>query len=676
MTRTGWIVLRLLAAMSLLFAWSACSPPAPASPEGEAPVVAEVEPASPESTPIQQVPGVTVATERGGAPFPIGHERARVPVYDDDPTWGDPLAPVTVVAFSDFQCPYCGKVTSTLEALREVYGPRVLRIVWKDYPLPFHKDAPAAHAAARAVFELGGDDAFWGVHDRLFDNQRALTEPNMTSWAQQVGVPVDRFVSLSRDPRMERRVEESVAVGKEIGVRGTPAFFINGEFLSGARPQSAFEEVIDAEIAEATKLTRRGTPKHQIYVERAIANFDVVKPTPTPSPTPSPSADSTTVWKIPVHRDDPTRGNKHALVTIVQFSEFQCPFCKRVAPTLEQLLADYGKDLRLVWKDNPLPFHKQAHPAATLAREVYAQKGDAGFWKIHDILFANQKALEEPDLLSYGKQVGANEWRLKNALTKNVHDKVISRSQDEASDFEASGTPHFFINGRRLVGAQPAEKFKAIIDEEIVRAKQLLAGGTPPFKLYDELVENGKAPPPPEKKTVGAPPKDAPFRGARNAKVVIQVFTDFQCPFCSRVTGTLDAVMKTHGKRVKLVYRHKPLPFHKDAPLAHEAAVEAYVQKGNAGFWAMHDKLFENQRALTRPDLEQYASEIGLDMRKFNAALDTRRHEKRVKADVDASDKAGIRGTPGFTVNGYFISGAQPEAKFDKVIRRALREAP
>ena len=63
-------------------------------------------------------------------------------------------------------------------------------------------------------------------------------------------------------------------------------------------------------------------------------------------------------------------------------------------------------------------------------------------------------------------------------------------------------------------------------------------------------------------------------------------------------------------------------------------------------------------------------------MRKFNAALDTRRHEKRVKADVDASDKAGIRGTPGFTVNGYFISGAQPEAKFDKVIRRALREAP
>ena len=588
----------------------------------------------------------------------------------------DRLAPVTVVTFSDFQCPYCGKVAPTLDALREVYGPRVLRVVWKDYPLPFHKKAPAAHAAARAVFELGGDEAFWAFHDRLFQNQRAWSDRTMSGWAREAGVPVDRFLQMGGEPRIAQRVDDNVAVGKEVGVRGTPAFFINGEFLSGARPQSAFEEVIDAEIAATTKLTRRGIPKERIYVERAAENFDVVKPTPTPSPTPSPSADTTTVWKIPVHRDDPSRGNQQALVTIVQFSEFQCPFCKRVAPTLEQLLTDYGKDLRLVWKDNPLPFHKQAKPAATLAREVYAQKGDVGFWKIHDILFANQKALDEPSLLTYGKQVGANEWRLKNALAKGAHDKVISRSQGEASDFEAGGTPHFFINGRRLVGAQPAEKFKAIIDEEIVRAKKLLAAGTPRFKLYDKLVENGKTPPPPEKKTVGAPPKDAPFRGNKNAKVVIQMFTDFQCPFCSRVTGTLDSVMKTHGKRVKLVYRHKPLPFHKDAPLAHEAAIEAYVQKGNPGFWAMHDKLFENQRALTRPDLEHYASEIGLDMGKFNAALDSRRHEKRVQVDVDASDKAGIRGTPGFTVNGYFISGAQPEAKFDKVIRRALREAP
>jgi protein-disulfide isomerase len=142
------------------------------------------------------------------------------------------------------------------------------------------------------------------------------------------------------------------------------------------------------------------------------------------------------------------------------------------------------------------------------------------------------------------------------------------------------------------------------------------------------------------------------------------------------VNDTLTEVMKKHGREVRLVYRHKPLPFHKDAPLAHEAAVEAYVQKGDAGFWAMYDKLFENQTDLTQPALERYGAEIGLDVAKLAASLDTRRHRARVTADVDASDQAGIRGTPGFVINDYFLSGAQPESKFSKLIRLALAEAP
>jgi len=674
MTRTGWITLRLLAALGVLLLWAGCTPPAPTTADGESPIVADVEPASPGADDEAASATMATAVEGQDLPFPTDHERARVPVFDDDPTWGSPLAPVTVVVFSDFECPYCKRSADTFRELREVYGPGVLRVVWKDYPLPFHKQAAPAHAAARAVFELGGDDAFWAFHDRLYDNQRQWSDTRMVDWAQRAGVPRDRFARLARDPRIAQRIDDTIDQGKAIGVRGTPAFFINGTFVSGARPRSAFEEVIDAEIAATTKLARRGVSKPRIYVERTQDNFEA--PAPTPKRPPRPAADTTTVWKIPVHKDDPVRGGKQALVTIVEFADFQCPFCGRVQPTLDKLLADYGQDLRLVWKDNPLPFHKRAVPAATLAREVYAQKGDAGFWKVNEILFANQKALEEADLLAYGKQAGANEWRLKKALSTGRHGTIIDRSQEEASDFEATGTPHFFINGRRLVGAQPQEEFKEIIDEEIARAKKLLAAGTPRFKLYDALIENGKAPPPPEKKVVGAPPKDAPFKGPKRAKVVIQMFSDFQCPFCARASTTLEEVMKTHGKQVKLVYRHKPLPFHQDAQLAHEAAVEAYVQKGNAGFWAMYDKLFENQKALKRPDLERYASEIGLDMRRFNAALDGRVHQARVERDVAASDKAGISGTPGFTVNDYFISGAQPEATFDKVIRRALREAP
>jgi protein-disulfide isomerase len=175
---------------------------------------------------------------------------------------------------------------------------------------------------------------------------------------------------------------------------------------------------------------------------------------------------------------------------------------------------------------------------------------------------------------------------------------------------------------------------------------------------------------------VGAPPADAPFKGSKTATVVIQEFSDFQCPFCNRVNTTLAKVMSTYKGKVKLVWRHKPLPFHKDAPLAHEAAVEAYVQQGDAGFWKMHDKLFTNQKALKRADLEKYASQIGLNMTKFRAALNDRRHKARVEADEKASTAAGISGTPGFVINGFFISGAQPFSKFKKAIDVALAASP
>jgi protein-disulfide isomerase len=121
-----------------------------------------------------------------------------------------------------------------------------------------------------------------------------------------------------------------------------------------------------------------------------------------------------------------------------------------------------------------------------------------------------------------------------------------------------------------------------------------------------------------------------------------------------------------------------PLPFHKNAALAAEAAHEVYLQKGDKAFWDFHDKLFENQKSpdgLTRPGLEKYGAELGVDMAKFKAALDSRKHEKRVEADKEAANKAGISGTPAFVINGYYLSGAQPFPAFKKLIDRALKEA-
>ena len=111
-------------------------------------------------------------------------------------------------------------------------------------------------------------------------------------------------------------------------------------------------------------------------------------------------------------------------------------------------------------------------------------------------------------------------------------------------------------------------------------------------------------------------PLEGPMKGPADAKVTIVEFSDFQCPFCSRVVPTVDKIMKDYPKQVRLFFRHNPLPFHNNAPLAAEAAVAAEAQ---GKFWEMHDKMFANQQALDRAGLEKDAQEIGLDMNKFKS---------------------------------------------------------
>ena len=103
-------------------------------------------------------------------------------------------------------------------------------------------------------------------------------------------------------------------------------------------------------------------------------------------------------FKVPVSKDAPTKGAQNAKVTIVEWSDFQCPFCSRVEPTVSQILKTYPKDVKVIWKNNPLPFHKDAGPAATLALLAHEQ---GKFWQAHELLFKNQQALGREALEKY-----------------------------------------------------------------------------------------------------------------------------------------------------------------------------------------------------------------------------------------------------------------------------------
>ncbi len=619
-----------------------------------------------------------------GESGPVDHTTAKIPVDPaTDPIWGNLDAPVTIVEISDFECPFCDRVNPTLKQIKSEYGPEKVRIVWKHNPLPFHKNATPAHEAAVAVFKAAGggekgSEAFFKFHDQAFQNQKQLTAGNFEKWAGQAGVDVGKFKELLKDKDTKAKVQKDLAMASSIGARGTPNFRVNGVEVSGAQPFNKFKEIIDKELAEAKRLMNSGVPAGQIYLRRLEKNAgggDAPAQADQKAEPQQPPED-TTIWKVPVHDDDPQKGPDDALVTIVEWSDFQCPFCSRVEPTMDKIVETYGKDVRVVWKDNALPFHPRAKPAAALARAAYDKGGDQGFWKAHKLIFANQKQIEDEHLEKYAGELGLNWTMVKKAIDDDKYGDRIQQSMDEAMELKARGTPHFFVNGFRVSGAQPFEKFKEVVDKQLAEAKKLVASGTPRAKVYEKIMETAKGPPPPETKEV-ADCKDCPYKGAANAPVVIHQFSDFQCPFCSRVEPTMTQLEEEYGSKVKIVWRNLPLEFHKQAPLAAEASLEAFAQKGNAGFWKYHAGLFEKQRepgALERAGLEKLAAEQGLDMTKFKAALDSHKHQAAVEADKKAAQAAGITGTPGFVVGKYWISGAQPYGQFRKLVELSLKE--
>ena len=171
-----------------------------------------------------------------------------------------------------------------------------------------------------------------------------------------------------------------------------------------------------------------------------------------------------------------TRGAATGPVTIVEFCEFQCPYCRRVQPTLRQLLDRYGKDVRLVYRHYALARH--AH-AAKAAEAVECAREQDRFWPLHDRLFAQAERLAVADLKAHARAVGADGAQFDACLDSGRHAERVRRDLAEAESYGNPGTPLFFINGRMVSGAQPAAVFSKVIDEELARAAGGGAGSTP-----------------------------------------------------------------------------------------------------------------------------------------------------------------------------------------------------
>ena len=165
------------------------------------------------------------------------------------PAMGPDTAPVTIVEFSDFQCPFCGRVGPTLKQIKKEYGDQV-RIVFKHQPLDFHAKAPAAHAAAEAAHRQG---KFWEMHDKIFAEQKAMSPEKYVEYAAELELDVEQFQKDVASADVKKKVDADKKEAAKLGSTGTPGFFINGLNLKGAKPFEAFKEVIDKELKKTKK---------------------------------------------------------------------------------------------------------------------------------------------------------------------------------------------------------------------------------------------------------------------------------------------------------------------------------------------------------------------------------------------------------------------------------------
>lgn len=360
-------------------------------------------------------------------------------------------------------------------------------------------------------------------------------------------------------------------------------------------------------------------------------------------------APSHTVWKVDVSGEEPYRGNRYAPVTLVVWSDFLSPFCKRLEETLAQVVEHYGERIRVVWKSQPLSGNKHSRTAALAGCAAHVQ---GRFWPYHDLMFDLGARFKDKDLDKHARSIGLDFGRLKKGMESAVCVRRLAVDSEGAERVGAAGAPSVFVNGRKVVGALPFDSLKELIDEELATAANLEVSGVPRDKLYEKIVAEGEVFSALSREVaVFAAP--APSKGADGAVISLTVFGDFECPFSARFSKTVEALMTEYEGRIRLEFRHYPLPFHADAHFAAQASLAAEEQ---GKFWEMYDYLFESRKA-TRRRIDWVARRIGLDRKRFKADVDSGAFSEDVNEHIEEGRLAGVEATPTVFINGRRYQG-------------------
>lgn len=258
------------------------------------------------------------------------------------------------------------------------------------------------------------------------------------------------------------------------------------------------------------------------------------------------------------------------------------------------------------------------------------------------------------------EQAAAKQGKTAEAYIKeSVDDKVTPPSDDEVKSFYEARKDQ--MGSKPLKDAQDSIKMFLTQGKKQGLQQQLIGGlhATANVKINLEVPR------------VDVEAGDNPSLGAKNAPITLIEFTDYQCPFCSRVRATVNQLIDDYKDKVRYTLRDYPLPFHQFAKKAHEAAHCAGDQNK---YWEYNKELWAHQQALQPDKLKEYAKGLKLDAKDFDKCLDGGKYTKKVEENAEAGSNVGVQGTPSFFINGIFLSGARPISDFKNIIEQELKK--
>ncbi|MDX1688476.1 MAG: thioredoxin domain-containing protein [Candidatus Promineifilaceae bacterium] len=363
---------------------------------------------------------------------------------------GNADAPVTIVEFTDYQCPYCSSHAEQVlpQIVEQLIETGDVYYILKD--LPLDNIHPRARAAATAARCAGEQDAYWSMHDALFENQARWSQPEnapaeiFNELADELELDGEAFSACLDSGRYDEEIEANFNEARTLGIGGTPYFFVDGYPIPGTQPFELFEYAVS--LAQEGRLAEAYAPQ------------------PTPEPAPSEPVD------VPVG-DAPSIGEPDAPVTIVEYTDYQCPYCSRhFQQTYPQIVENYVETgvVRYVFKDFPLTsIHPQAVEAAEAAR---CARDQGAFIEMHDMLFERQEAWAGNGnateiFTGFAEELGLDGDAFTRCLESGEYEEAVMADLEEGTGLGVRGTPTFFINGRYMDGARPFSSFEEMIND-------------------------------------------------------------------------------------------------------------------------------------------------------------------------------------------------------------------